>query len=147
MKFVVVIATIRQNLPGFDATMERIRATFVEPTEFHILDGSSGKAQALNQAFDEILAITDADCYVTMDDDIIPGPDWQEIVGKALVAMPKYGAFGLWMGDDPEMRRIMADHCLDTDSSADLVVYRRVRPPHHLNGGFIAYRPTVAREV
>lgn len=147
MKFVVVIATIRQVLPGFDETMGRIQKTFVEPTEFHILDGSDGKAQALNRAFDEILAKSDADCYVTMDDDIIPGPNWQKIVGKAFRAMPRYGAFGLWMGDDPEMRRIMADHCLDTEASADSVVFRRVRPPHHLNGGFIAYRPSLAREV
>lgn len=145
MKFLVVIATIRQNLPGFNHTMERIRATFERPTEFHILDGSEGKAQALNWARRELLEATDAQCYVTMDDDIVPGSGWQPLMEEAFERLPKYGAFGLWMGDDPASLSVHGANMLDPDRKDGNVVFRRVRPPHHLNGGFIAYRTEVAR--
>jgi GT2 family glycosyltransferase len=147
MQFVVVIATIRQNLPGFDETMDRIRTTFVQPTEFHILDGSEGKAQALNKATEDLLAPATADCYVTMDDDIIPGADWQALVEEAFSALPKHGAFGLWMGDDAASRQVMGVHCLEEESAAGDLKYRTVIPPHHLNGGFIAYRTEVAKQI
>lgn len=147
MRFVVVIATIRQDLPGFEETIERIRATFVEPTEFHVLDGSDGKAQALNRAADEVLAKSSAECYVTMDDDIVPSAGWQEAVTQAFSDLPKFGAFGLWLGDDPAMQAIVGSQCLDEESVVGLTSIRRVRPPHHVNGGFIAYRTQVAQEV
>lgn len=147
MRFVVVIATIRQDLPGFEETMERIRTTFVEPTEFHVLDGTDGKAQALNRAADEVLAKTDADCYVTMDDDIVPSADWQEAVTRAFSDLPKYGALGLWLGDDPELQAIVGAQCLDDESVVGSTRIRRVQPPHHVNGGFIAYRTQVAQEI
>jgi GT2 family glycosyltransferase len=147
MKYTVVIATIREELPGFQETMEKIRATFSYPTDFHILNGHGGKAQALNQAADEILAATDADCYVTMDDDIVPGPEWQPMVEAAFQNLPKYGAFGLWMGDEPDRQILVGAHCLEEEATAGPVRYRRVKPPHHLNGGFIAYRTEVARQV
>ena len=133
MRFVVVIATIRQQLPGFEETMERIRATFAEPTEFHILDGSEGKAQALNRAADEILAKADADCYVTMDDDIVPCTGWQESVCNAFEDLPNYGAFGLWMGDTAERLSLVGSQCLEPESRKGPTVFRRVRPPHHIN--------------
>lgn len=147
MKFAVVIATIRQDLPGFGEAMDRIQASFDAPTYFHILDGSDGKAQALNEAADKILTKTDADCYVTMDDDIIPAVGWQDLVSSALHALPKFGAFGLWMGDSAEMEALVGAHYLDEEAVSGSMRYRRVRPPHHLNGGFIAYRTLVAREV
>src|SRR5688572_5971192 len=114
MKFLVVIATIRENLPGFPETMDRIRATFAPVTEFHILDGHQGKAQALNKASREILASTDADCYVTMDDDIVPGALWPSLVETAFQYLPRYGAFGLWMGDDPVLRAAQGEENLDS---------------------------------
>lgn len=147
MRFLVVIATIRQRLPGFDETMDRIRSTFEFETDFHILDGSEGKAQALNLARRELLASTDAACYVTMDDDIIPGAGWQALMEEAFQQLPKFGAFGLWMGDDPASLELHGAHLLDPDRRVGNVVYRRVRPPHHLNGGFIAYRTEVARLI
>lgn len=147
MRFLVVIATIRQELPEFDQTMERIRATFEQETEFHILDGLEGKAQALNKARKNLLAPTNADCYVTMDDDIVPGLGWQSVVEEAFERLPAYGAFGLWMGDGPEHLELHGAHMLDPDRKIGDLVYRRVRPPHHLNGGFIAYRTEVARAI
>lgn len=147
MKFVVVIASIRQGLSGFDETMLRIKSTFVDSTEFHLLDGADGKAQALNRASDEILAKTDADCYVTMDDDIVPAAGWQVLIKNAFESLPKYGAFGLWMGDDPDRKTLVGATSLDPIQTEGSVSYRRVRPPHHLNGGFIAYRTDVARQV
>lgn len=147
MKFAVVIATIRQDLPGFGEAMDRIQASFDSTTDFHILDGADGKAQALNRAADGILADTDADCYVTMDDDIIPSIGWQGLATNAFTDLLKFGAFGLWMGDTPEMETLVGAHYLDEEALSGSTRYRRVRPPHHLNGGFIAYRTSVAREV
>ncbi len=147
MKFTVVIATIREDLPGFQETMGRIQATFDYPTEFHLLDGHQGKAQALNKAADDILAVTDADCYVTMDDDIVPDANWQRVVSQAFIDLPQFGAFGLWMGDEADKLEYMGAHLLDIESTVGQTRYRRLRPPHHLFGGFIAYRPDVARQV
>lgn len=147
MRFTVVIATIRQSLPGFDETMERIESTFTEPTDFHILDGSEGKAQALNKASDEILASAVAECYVTMDDDIVPSTGWQESVCNAFEDLPKYGAFGLWMGDSAERLSLVGSQCLEPESRKGSTAFRRVRPPHHINGGFIAYRTHVAQKL
>lgn len=147
MKFLVVIATIRENLPGFPETMDRIRGTFAPDTEFHILDGHAGKAQALNKAGKDILRNTVADCYVTMDDDIVPGVRWPSLVETAFQNLPQYGAFGLWMGDDPVLRAAQGEENLDADQQVAEITYRRVRPPHHINGGFIAYRTDVARQI
>ncbi len=36
---------------------------------------------------------------------------------------------------------------MDPDAEIAGVTYRRVQPPHHLNGGFIAYRTDVARQI
>ena len=147
MKFTVVIATIRQDLPGFGETMDRIKSTFEYPTDFHLLDGQDGKAQALNAAAESILLNTDAECYVTMDDDAIPDAGWQTEVERAFRVLPDYGAFGLWVDERPEFLTAIGVHELDSPASVQGVNYRRVRPPHHLNGGFIAYRTEVARQV
>ena len=146
-KFTVVIATIRESLPGFSETIARIQSSFDHETDFRLLDGHSGKAQALNDAFDHVLAKTDADIYVTMDDDIVPAKGWQQLVCKAMGALPEYGAFGLWMGDAPDRRELVGERFLDAPETASGVTFRRVQSPHHLNGGFIAYRPEVARGV
>jgi GT2 family glycosyltransferase len=147
MRFHVVIATIRQHLPGFDATMDRIKSTFDHPTHFELLDGKDGKAQALNEASESILAQTEAECYVTMDDDAVPGAGWQDEVERAFRALPDYGAFGLWVEERPEYLKAVGAHLLDPPSTVSGVSFRRVKPPHHLNGGFIAYRTEVARLV
>jgi len=147
MQFTVVIATIRQTLPGFDETMDRIRSSFESPVDFHILDGSAGKAQALNQAYDEILAKTDAGIYVTMDDDIVPSKGWQCVVERAFDELREYGAFGLYMGDAPARRALVGEKFLELEEHVASVRFRRVVPPHHLNGGFIAYRSDVAKKV
>lgn len=147
MKFLVVIATIRESLPGFDETMERIRGTFGPDTEFHILDGHGGKAQALNRARTELLLGTDADCYVTMDDDVVPGQNWQQVVEAAFRELPRYGAFGLWISDDPAMGQLQGAAFLEPEARTQTVGYRRVKPPHHINGGFIAFRTDVAIRI
>jgi len=51
------------------------------------------------------------------------------------------------MGDDEISRQVMVDRCLDVESMAGGVSYRTVIPPHHLNGGFIAYRTEVAKQI
>jgi hypothetical protein len=127
--------------------MDRIKSTFDHPTDFHLLDGKEGKAQALNAASDSILPCTGAECYVTMDDDAVPEVGWQSEVAKAFGALLEYGAFGLWVDERPEYLTAIGVHQLDPPATVGGIRYRRVRPPHHLNGGFIAYRTEVARQV
>lgn len=78
MKWLVVIPSIRQDRPGFASVMDRVRASFTQPTEFHILDGQGGKPVALNRALETLLK--DHDLYATMDDDYVPGPNWQDLI-------------------------------------------------------------------
>ena len=147
MRYTVVTATVRQALPEFGPTIERIQSSFEEPTEFHILDGSEGKAQALNKAGEEILANCQSEFYVTLDDDIVPSAGWQSKVADAFGALKQFGALGLWMGDGLDRLALVGANHLDGWRAEGNVRYRRVRPPHHLNGGFIAYRTEVARTL
>ncbi|HWA84458.1 MAG TPA: hypothetical protein VG820_13535 [Fimbriimonadaceae bacterium] len=147
MKFLVVIPTIRQKLKGFEEVMDSVRASFTQPTEFHILDGSEGKSQALNKAFDELLVPSDCDVYVTIDDDYLPGEAWQDTLVAAFDAFPRVGAFGLWLGDDPEMLKLMGAHLIGPEERKGAVRFRRIGPAHHINGALIAFRKEVAVAV
>lgn len=144
MKFLVVVPTIRQQLPEFSSTIDRIRASFTHPTEFHLLDGTGGKVKALNRAFDDLLTESDCDVYVTLDDDFIPPQGWQGRVQQAFEKLPRVGAVGLWIGDDDESLAYMgAQHCGELKSDGDLQ-YRLVLGRHHIVGCFIAFRKSVA---
>lgn len=143
MKFLVVIPTIRQDYPGFDAVMDRIKATFTQPTDFHLLDGKGGKTQTLNKCLLETLPAGDADVYVTMDDDLVPTAGWQDRVSEAFEKLPKYGAFGLWLGESPEMAEYMGSHLIEPPIDE----VRRVKPGHHIVGCLVAMRRQVAIDV
>ncbi|MGC4048005.1 MAG: hypothetical protein QM758_29775 [Armatimonas sp.] len=97
--FLLVVPTIRQTRPGFSEAMERLRASLTLPTDLHILDGSAGKAQTLNMAYDTLLQPSGASIYVTLDDDIIPPHGWQDQITSAFDSAPSWGALGLWLGE------------------------------------------------
>lgn len=147
MKFLVVIPTIRRALKGFDEVMDSIRASFTHPTDFHILDGSEGKSQALNRAYDELLVPSDCDFYVTIDDDYLPGEGWQDTLEAAFAAFPEVGAFGIWLGDDPAMLEVMGAHLIGPEEIKDGVRFRRVGRAHHIAGALIAFRKDIAVAV
>lgn len=144
MKFLVVVPTIRQALPGFQDTMAQLQASFTHPTEFHILDGSKSKPDALNTAFDELLIPSDCDVYVTVDDDYIAGKNWQDEVAKAMEVLPEVGAFGVWLGDTPEMREVMGAYLIGPEIKKDGLTYRELAKTHHIAGALIAFRREIA---
>ena len=145
--FLVVIPTIRQDQRGFEDVMLRVRQSFTQPTEFHILDGSKGKPAALNLALDHLVARSSCDFYVTMDDDYVPGEGWQDRVADALQEFSELGAVSLWVGDDPEAQKLIgAERVLAPENRAGVTVRKNERG-HHIAGACIAYRRDVAIQV
>lgn len=147
MKFLVVIPSIRQQLLGFDQVIERIRASLTRPTEFHVLDGRSGKAQTLNLALTELLPASDAEVYVTMDDDMVPPVGWQDAIVAVFREQPGFGALGLWLGDDDEMSDYMGAHLVEQPKSIAGHAVRQLMHGHHLVGCIVAMRRQVAIDV
>ena len=145
MKFLVVIPTIRQGLAGFDETIRLVRESFTQPTEFHVLDGRDGKAQTMNRALEEIARPSDADVYVTMDDDYRPGPGWQDLIAKGFEKNKRWGALAIWLGDHDSATYYMLAHYCGPIREVDGLRYRNV--PHNLTGCMIAFRREVALKV
>jgi hypothetical protein len=144
MKFLVVVPTIRQSLPGFEDTMAQLKASFTHPTEFHILDGSKSKPDALNRAYDELLTPSDCDVYVTVDDDYIAGKNWQDEIAKAMDVLPEVGAFGIWLGDKLEMLEVMGAYLIGPELKKNGLRYRELAKTHHIAGALIAFRREIA---
>jgi len=147
VKFLVVIPTIRQSYPGFDAVIARIEGTFTQPTDFQVLDGKGGKTQTLNRCLEETLSAGGAEVYVTMDDDIVPTPGWQDRIVETFEKLPRYGALGLWLGDSPDMSEYMGAHLIEHPFEQDGLTVRRVKPGHHIVGCLVAMRRQVAIDV
>ena len=143
MRFLIVVPTVRQSRPGFDGAMARLRASFTKPTDLRILDGSEGKAQTLNAAFDGYLLASDAEIYVTLDDDLVPPPGWQDALVSAFSADPKRGALGLWLGE--AHREYMG--LGPTDCAIHAGEVSLIEAPAHLVGCLIAFRREVAMGV
>lgn len=146
-QFLVVIPTIRQTRTGFEEVMGRIRATLTMPTEFHILDGSEGKPVALNRALEELLPQSSATIYVTLDDDYVPGHDWQSKIAQAFADLPQVGVCAVWVGDDPELQRIMGKERVDPPATQGKTTFRKVQRGHHIAGAMLCYRREVALQA
>lgn len=146
-RFLVVVPSIRQDRTGFAEAMERVRGTFSEPTEFHVLDGSEGKPAALNRALSELLAPGQHEFYVTMDDDYIPGAGWQDLARKAFADLPKLGVASLWVGDDPHLQSVIGAERLHPWRTTGNTRYRAVHRGHHIAGAMLIYRREVALAV
>lgn len=139
--------TIRHNLPGFGTLKEHLQATLTHPTELHFIDGSAGKPQTLNQAYDELLLHSDCDVYVTIDDDYWTGDGWQDTISEGFAVLPEMGALGIWMGDGREMRDLMGAQLIGPVEERGGVSFRRVGLTHHINGALIAFRREIAIQV
>lgn len=98
-RFLVVVPSIRQKRPGFGTVMGALRASLTVPTDLQILDGILGKAQTLNAAQADLLAQSDADYYVTLDDDLLMKPGWQDLLIAGFAANSAWGALGIYVGD------------------------------------------------
>lgn len=143
-EFLVVVPSIRQDRPGFEEVMARVRRTFVRPTRFEILDGTEGKPAALNSALANLLPSSTAQVYVTMDDDYVPGAVWQEQVLACFGAFPQLGVTACWPGDDPHLHDVIGAHRIGPWESSAGVRIRYVERGHHIAGAMLAYRREVA---
>jgi hypothetical protein len=146
MKFLVVIPTIRRNYPGFDQVIERIRASFTLDTEFNVLDGSAGKSQTLNSALAKV-ADSDADVYVTMDDDFVPTSGWQDRMADVFTRDQRIGSLGIWLGEDQEMLNYMGYQHIANPIQLGPNRIRKVNAGHHVVGCIVAMRTSVALAV
>lgn len=82
-----------------------------------------------------------------MDDDYIPGPNWQEKVIQAFKDLPRVGVVSLWVGEDPHLQRVIGAERLDPWKFQGQTRFRRVQRGHHIAGAMLAYRREVAEGV
>ena len=145
MHFLVLIPSIRQRLPGFDEVMGRIHSSLSLPTELHVLDGNSGKAQTLNRALSEVVPSSDCDVVVTLDDDTIPALGWQDALAAGFRAMPRVGILSVWLGDEPGRLAYMnaEANVLPLETIHGIRVHR-VREGQIIPGALLAMRKAVA---
>lgn len=141
--FLLVVPTIRQSLPRFPETMERLKASLTLPTELHLLDGSAGKAQTLNTAYDQLLQSSTASIYVTADDDIVPPSGWQDRIAAAFNANPRWGALGLYLGESHHAYMGLT-HPFNIKTHRDISY---IPTQNNLVGCFLAFRREVAINV
>ncbi len=147
MKFIIVVPTIRKELPGFDETMQQLRDSLTQPSDVILLDGAGGKVPALNLAYDEILVPGDFDIYVTVDDDYVIEPGWQDDVVAAFSALPDAGVVAPYYGDDPEMQSLMGPDSYSDWTEMDGIRVRKLHKMRHIPGGLLAFRRDVAVKV
>lgn len=147
MRYLIVIPTIRQEVEGFNATIEAVRESLTQPTDLRILDGKAGKSQTLNAAYDELLSRFEGDVYVTLDDDLIPPHGWQDRIDDAFGLLPDVGMVSLWLGDGPVERNYMGAEHVGPENFAGEVRYRLVLGNHHIPGYMLAFRKEVAVSV
>lgn len=147
MKWLVVMPTVRQGLPGFDETVKGLRESFTLDTDLHVWDGAGGKVPALNRAYDELLTSSDADIYVTIDDDIIPGKGWQDDLAKGFSALDDAGILCPWLGDAEEVKEYIGEDTLDPWAEKGGVRYRLCQAMRHIPGILLAFRRKVALEI
>ena len=143
MRFLIVVPSIRRSLPGFGEAQERLRSSLTRPTELHVLDGFAGKAQTLNLAYDTLLQASDAEVYVTLDDDLVPAPGWQDELARAFDANPRWGALGMWLGEPHRAYMGLAPDVLP----AEVAGVRCFPAESHLVGCLVAFRREVALQA
>ena len=147
MRFVIVVPTIRKNLPGFEETMQSLRDSLTQPSDIIILDGTGGKVPALNRAYEEILVPGDFDVYVTVDDDYVIEPGWQDDLVAAFTALPDAGVVAPYYGDDPEMQSLMGPDSYSDWFDIGQIRVRKLLKMRHIPGGLLAFRREVAVQV
>ncbi len=147
MRYLIVIPTIRQSLPGFDLAMAAIESSLTQPTNLRILDGSAGKVEALNSAYDDLLVPFNGEVYVTMDDDFIPPKGWQDALDAGFGALPEVGMLSVWLGNGPVELNYMGASLVGPEQTRDGVRHRLVLGNHHIPGYMLAFRKEVALQV
>jgi len=144
-RFLVVVPTHR--LAVAQATIDELQMSFTYPTEFHVLDGTPSKCHALNKALAELLDLARHDIYVTIDDDILPGANWQHFIACAFDRIPKLGACEVDYSGTDEGRALMANAIDSPVQQVRDIHFRDATGFMNLAGGCFAIRPALAKQI
>lgn len=147
MDYTIVVPTIREDLVGFKEAIADIESSFTLPTDFRVLHGEGGKVPTLNRAFDDILKTTDAPIYVTLDDDCVPSPGWQDAVKEMFALRPDVGIVCPWLGETPEMRAYVGPKSVRPWREKAGLRYRLLAPWRHIPGCLLAFRRETALAI
>jgi hypothetical protein len=142
----VVIPTFRGDDPEVVATIEQVKRSLTEPTDFLLLDGTPGKAVALQRALETYGDPEKYDLWVTVDDDIELPENWQHFIDRAFAVIPGLGAAGIDLTDTPEGCDLIIESLLGPVEQLEDVMFRSVTV-HNLVGICIAMPMVVAFEV
>jgi len=146
-EFTIVVPTIRQGLAGFKETIADIEATFTRPTEFHVLDGRGGKVAALNRDYDNVLLLNETPIYVTLDDDFVPQPGWQDKIAETFDKFSHVGVACPWPGDEQRWIDYVGIESVYPWKEEDGLRFRLLKPWRHIPGCLLAFRRSVAIEM
>jgi cellulose synthase/poly-beta-1,6-N-acetylglucosamine synthase-like glycosyltransferase len=144
-RFLVVVPTHR--LAVAQSTIDELKASLTYPTEFHVLDGTPSKCHALNKALGNLLDVSRHDIYCTVDDDILPGENWQHFVACAFDRIPKLGACGVDYSGTEEGRELMALAMNAPVKQVRDIVFRDSTGYMNLAGGCFAMRSRLAKQI
>jgi hypothetical protein len=144
-RFLVVVPTHRLDLS--QSTIDELQASLTYPTEFHVLDGTPSKCHALNRALCDLLQPAKHDIYCTVDDDILPGQNWQHFVACAFDRIAKLGACGVDYGGTEEGRALMANAMHSPVQQIGDIQFRDATGLMNLAGGCFAIRSQLAAQI
>jgi sulfur carrier protein ThiS len=144
-RFLVVVPTHRLHLS--QSTIDELQASLTYPTEFHVLDGRPSKCHALNKALAELVNPDKHDIYVTVDDDILPGENWQHFIACAFDRVHKLGACGVDYCGTEEGRQLMANAMQSPVKQVKDIQFRDATGFMNLAGGCFAMPADLAKRI
>jgi hypothetical protein len=142
--FLVVVPTHRPEQAA--DCIRKLEQSLTYPSDFHVLDGSRGKMNALNYALTTLL--TDKHTiYVTVDDDISLPQNWQHNIAAAFNVVPKLGLCGIDLEGTPMGEAIAANAMLAKTKRFGDVLFRNTTGMQNVAGACVAMQTSLARSV
>ena len=144
-RFLVVVPTHRLHLA--QSTIDELQGSLTYPTEFYVLDGTPSKCHALNKALADLLDLKRHDIYCTVDDDILPGQNWQHFVACAFNRIPKLGGCGVDYSGTEEGAALMANAMRAPGQLLVGILFRDCTGFQNLAGGCFAMPARLAKQI
>lgn len=144
-RFLVVIPTHRFSVAR--DVIDQIESSLTYPSEFHVLDGRPSKCHALNKALEELLDLSKHDIYTTIDDDILPGENWQHFVACAFDRMPRLGVCGIDYAGSADGEALMARAMLAPVRQVTDIRFRDTTTLQNVAGGCFCMRAALAKQI
>lgn len=139
-----VIVCLTNRLARMRTTIMQQLSSVTDPsTEFHVVEGSDGIAQALNRS---LPLAQHAEFYATIDDDILMPPGWQETIERAFHVKKRASIVSIDFGITPYGRRMMLNADWQTTHDDDGLTFTCV-PFANVGGICLVMRGELAREI